>query len=614
MARPTLRRFETTILKNKSAVDLAQVPASASIAIYRQGATVRTALTMPANTGDNAIQVYGVGSIQPGDHLTVDTGTDELVVSSVADVPGASIVEVDNINAFPVSVAVGSRLIRKSSPASVYADPLAFGSVTNPLNTDPQTGRAGAWIEDARFDYIVSGAGFPMRLYVDAEAGYPNPTWINAGDYASIQDAVNAVPIPGGTVFIPAGVYTTQTHPSFTPPLVLPTDRNVHVLGQGPDVTTLKALASNTADMVHIKHDYQRLEGLTLEGTNSGTTGRGVVVGRLAADGVAQGMQRVSMIDCVVRYTPSWALYVIGVNDAGASQYSISIFGSYERCQFRLNRSGGGVRIGTGNTTHQFTNCSIDNFMDRGVFIEEADGIRFTGCSIEYQQNDAFPPFEALAAQHGVITSCWFEDSRANPQRYVRLAAHCRSWLIEGCTFRRTASANPRVITVGDPTDPCLSIVINQVQVRLDGIGTPTANDHVEVLGANTDCTMSGGYLQYRPNQQDLVLETIRVTDSSKKSFLAGSSRRLRPPTLSDFDAGQLVDRHPGDVVYNSDNRGLEAWNGSKWVPLTVTVYNPPTTPLPPNPEKGTIIWNDATPGSQLQVWNGTAWKAIFTQ
>lgn len=43
-----LKRFETTILKNKSVSDTAQIPAAASIAFYAQGATVSQEVVVPA--------------------------------------------------------------------------------------------------------------------------------------------------------------------------------------------------------------------------------------------------------------------------------------------------------------------------------------------------------------------------------------------------------------------------------------------------------------------------------------------------------------------------------------------------------------------------------------
>jgi len=42
MARGLLERFEITVLKNKSGSDTAQVPAQATINLYRRGATVST--------------------------------------------------------------------------------------------------------------------------------------------------------------------------------------------------------------------------------------------------------------------------------------------------------------------------------------------------------------------------------------------------------------------------------------------------------------------------------------------------------------------------------------------------------------------------------------------
>jgi hypothetical protein len=54
MTRPIQPRLETTIYKNKSSTDSAQVPASATLEFYKAGATVQlepdTDMTIPASS------------------------------------------------------------------------------------------------------------------------------------------------------------------------------------------------------------------------------------------------------------------------------------------------------------------------------------------------------------------------------------------------------------------------------------------------------------------------------------------------------------------------------------------------------------------------------------
>src|SRR5438132_673393 len=60
---------------------------------------------------------------------------------------------------------------------------------------------------------------------------------ITAGNYLTLQAAVDDLPADGGTVFIPAGTYNRNTSPSFIPPLKLPKDKPVRLLGEGKYAT-----------------------------------------------------------------------------------------------------------------------------------------------------------------------------------------------------------------------------------------------------------------------------------------------------------------------------------------------------------------------------------------
>jgi len=69
---PGLRKLEVSILRDKTSADSAQVPATATIQVYRQGAVSKTDETLPPNlTPDDPIVVSDVGAIRKGDTLGI---------------------------------------------------------------------------------------------------------------------------------------------------------------------------------------------------------------------------------------------------------------------------------------------------------------------------------------------------------------------------------------------------------------------------------------------------------------------------------------------------------------------------------------------------------------
>jgi hypothetical protein len=70
---PRLRRIETSVLKNKSGSDPAQVPATASITVYRQGVVARATISIPPHSApEEGLPVADVGSVRTGDTLWRD--------------------------------------------------------------------------------------------------------------------------------------------------------------------------------------------------------------------------------------------------------------------------------------------------------------------------------------------------------------------------------------------------------------------------------------------------------------------------------------------------------------------------------------------------------------
>jgi len=89
-----------------------------------------------------------------------------------------------------------------------------------------------------------------LRLHVDAEGLEFTAArfGVNVMDYATIQDAIDDVDVPfgEGLVYLPPGSYSETSRPAFKPPIELPADRSMLLLGAGPTQTQLFAPPSST--------------------------------------------------------------------------------------------------------------------------------------------------------------------------------------------------------------------------------------------------------------------------------------------------------------------------------------------------------------------------------
>src|SRR3990172_10193698 len=83
MPQLEIRKFSTTIYKDKSANDAAQIPAgSATIAVYKQGASVSATATVLAT--DTTVSVRNIGRLVAADNLQL--GTDDTKTMTVVSI------------------------------------------------------------------------------------------------------------------------------------------------------------------------------------------------------------------------------------------------------------------------------------------------------------------------------------------------------------------------------------------------------------------------------------------------------------------------------------------------------------------------------------------------
>lgn len=422
-----------------------------------------------------------------------------------------------------------------------------------------------------------------LTLVVDALGGtMPSPSWLNARDYPTIQAAIDALPAAGGMVFIPEGVYT------ITSTIVIPPGKRVRLMGAGRERTIIKS-ASTSLDMVWIKSNDSGLEDLTLQGpyqaSSAETQGRGIVIGQLSADNPTDIVRRATIIDCLVRGTASWALYLIGLDDAGAvADLSLSIFGTFERTTFQENMAFGLVKINHGNTTQYFRNCGFVQIVGYALRAEYGYQVQLDQCTFE-ASDDTKPYVEINWCDSTAISRCWFEHRGgfiaphdSNTQRFIATKNDSQSVLIDSCEFTRhaagvggssSAGRNPYAIELGDSAGGVVrGAVISGCHFTVPGI--VLGSDHITIRN-NSECVVVGGRIA--DGDPGYLPKIPQIDDSgSIRTGALGWAMRLRIPGITTAERMSPPGHWPafqlGDVVRDAEDGKLYAKVAGSWQAL----------------------------------------------
>lgn len=257
----------------------------------------------------------------------------------------------------------------------------------------PRTDSAGRWefyAKEPTIDLTVSGGGLALDARYTAWAGFrltrANST-LDVRDFESIQEAIDALPPEGGTVFIPAGIwYLTET-------LYTPCDRPCHLLGEGSnyegDKGTVLVWTTNTS-MLRLRGSNTSVRKMVLRNDSAGVSsaehlGAGIMIGRRTfvdahphpgtsatqteyEKGGFKPLQSVVLEDLTVKRAPGWGLSIPGhgyqtdnlrevgfAEPEGEKGGTISFWVSVNRVKIIESQRFGGIFAGTGCTTIFFT-------------------------------------------------------------------------------------------------------------------------------------------------------------------------------------------------------------------------------------------------------------------
>ncbi|MFI5371518.1 MAG: hypothetical protein ACHQ52_08175 [Candidatus Eisenbacteria bacterium] len=595
MAAPFLKRFETTVYRDKSGSDQAQIPASATINIYRQGATLTYSLSVGNGVTVSDVAVSATGEILAGDSLQVfKSGALQSGTLTVVSVDAPTSLTLHNGSGSTISASAGDRLVLTNNRPVFYSDPLGSSSLGSSISADG-TGRAGAFVRVKRFDYTATGTGFTGRMFPDAAGAFVSSLtgWLNALAYSSIQAAVDALPAGGGTVFIPAGTWAQSAC------IVLPTNRPVRMIGEGKAATILSWATNPTTTtndaLIRVRGDGTIIENLGIVGPTTTPTssnpGRGISVGRKASETTGAPLRGFQLRDCAISQTPSYALYAYGSDssvDPGVDGNSFSILCGVNNCDLSYNVQDGLVQINRDCTTWTIVQCNIGASKGYQLYLDRCSLVRCDRTAFDTALDNSE---YVLINDAATVTfdTCDFENpnSDSSSAYFVRITGtNASSILFLNCSFYRT---NPSVqdyppvavpnmasnLITCDTPNVVRGLIIIGARLYLH-VGGGEGNDAIATHDVNVTNGSSETYIAGSVRGDDNRYSTLSINLTSRRNVVLGRDRvripRMTSGTPSDpLDISNMVDLVDGDVVFDATTDTLTVYYGGAWHNVAVT-------------------------------------------
>jgi hypothetical protein len=422
-----------------------------------------------------------------------------------------------------------------------------------------------------------------LRLHVDAEAGLvPDPSWVNARNYDSLQAAVDACPA-GGTVFIPAGDYrVSQGGLVVSRPIAISGEPGTrlfpHCVAPNEPILKIDPLSSvlNNVQLrdLYLANDYRP------PNKYAGNYGIQCDVGSTGGKVTKLLLERVTVVNMG---DDAIHLHALGTND------SYFVFATLRNVEAVLSRGMG-----------LFASCAVGLSVYDSYFNSNADcGLRAGFCEIS-------------------CLSCGFENNCTWPeinnfwsgQVYLR---GCGSSRFEGChwqNFTSGAQWNRRGIVI-ENSPGCT--VANGVFYNATESGDPLARGIYCSYGGSepgTGGVMGCVFYGNRFNNVRVAIEIDWVREGPPVEGFPAHDCVIFPP---------IVDAGTGDVIapWGKANSGLvvlgrRILSGGEGTSRGVALPAMEGT-LPPlsADEAGYVVYDRSQ--ERLAFWNGTQWKRVDT-
>ena len=282
MARPVQRRFAIQVLKSAGESDPTQEAVSeATIDFYRQGATASETSTVTHGGESFAVPVYDSGGIKPGDTVSIEVGG---LTFNVDAVPSRTLLMLSREPSPDGTIEEGKRLLPAEEWPELTDDSLGLAA-GDPSPTTGDDGRLLGYVSTRRFDYNVHGSTLVGdHLTLDALGGItPMVPWLNARDFPTLQEAIDALPATGGVVYLPAGQYLAAPN-RYGSGIEITGD---YVTLRGDGIFSTRIVTPHPdfeGDFVTVKGKGCRIEDVSINGATGGGEGSCLVIDGTASD------------------------------------------------------------------------------------------------------------------------------------------------------------------------------------------------------------------------------------------------------------------------------------------------------------------------------------------
>lgn len=424
---------------------------------------------------------------------------------------------------------VGSGLTRTQGASSIEQGNLAAVTMSWTLAASKPWGLVAVEAKAAPYVAIDVPGSTPERSIFG----------VNALDFQTLQDAVNAVP-EYGTLYLPALAYNKGSKPAFVPPLELP-NRPIHILGAGVEGTWLQVegLTNPATSVIRITHDHQTVEGLTVWGVGPvPSTLDGIVASRVVNPGTP--LYRIAVKNCAIRRIAGLSLKI---DDTGGR---FAVLGAYEDLSIEplnVNADGAVYIGGPATTTQYFSRCRIAYFNGYAIRVAGGGSHSFRDVICENPGAKDAPMVELIEAIQILFDHCYFEAGRfaisatgTNP--YFGLTVH-------SCRFRAFNEAWCTAIKIAGPAKAATLI---GTYVNLPGYAYTPGKESIIITDPAAEVMILGGLIETSAGAKPLD-----ISDASANSVMMGAAQRaLRLLKVTESDRANLRDLHVGDLIYNS--------------------------------------------------------------
>ena len=424
-----LRKIAVTATKAYDA-ELRQIPCAATCKVYKQGATVTTGTSISSGAS-GTIVVRDTGRVQVGDVLRVNTtASPTLTVTALPSSVGIT----GTAAGGTFTVVTDDRLVVTSDQPATYRESTGISATAsaNQFSCSATTGYGYCYVREHAVDIEFSGTGITTRMLLDEETGETRPI-VYASDFDTIQEAIDSLPVYGGTVVLPEGTTDITTYA----PITVTDKVGVRLVGigylglmesgaGGPYSTAGTVLSCTDANKNILELDnasYFEIENMVLKGAGSAGTQIGLKAYWSSTNTVVPSImaRRLHVMNC-------------GSHGTSINNYYLS---TWDNCHFTGCKGSGFTTTDTslGHPHFNFFNCWFNGNVLYGLEAYHLNVGSFIGCSFQINEGAAQTYLEDCS--YLSFMACQWEEIDTGSGNLGLLG-----WRLSGCEWHNCKFIN----------------------------------------------------------------------------------------------------------------------------------------------------------------------------